>query len=112
MHGGAEFVSSVSVSENYFSVLGVNAIRGRVFLQQDAQDLDVHPAVLISENYWKRRFAGDIDLLGKTIKLNGVSFSIVGITPHDFVGTSVNVPDFWLPMRLLPLLYKSIGLLH
>ena len=65
MHGGAEFVSGVDVSENYFSVLGVHAIRGRVFLPQDGGDLDAHPAVLMSENYWRRRFGGDVSLLGK-----------------------------------------------
>ena len=56
--GGAQYVSALSVSENYFSVLGVNAIRGRVFLPQDAADLDAHPALLVSENYWQRRFGG------------------------------------------------------
>jgi predicted permease len=112
MHGGAEFVRTVSVSENYFAVLGVNAVRGRVFLPQDANDLDAHPGVLMSENYWKRRFGGDIQLLGKTIQLNGISFSIIGVTPHDFGGSSVSVPDFWLPMRLRPLVRKSNSLLH
>ncbi len=62
--GGAQFVSCLSVSENYFSVLGVNAIRGRVFLPQDAAELGAHPALLISENYWQRRFGGNPSLLG------------------------------------------------
>ncbi len=103
MHGGAEYVSGVDVSENYFSVLGVQALRGRVFLPQDGRELDAHPAVLLSENYWQRRFGGDVAMLGKTVKLDGVSFTVIGITPHDFLGTNINVPDFWLPMRLRPL---------
>jgi macrolide transport system ATP-binding/permease protein len=105
--GGAQFVRSLSVSENYFSVLGVNAIRGRVFLRQDAPDLDAHPALLISENYWQRRFGGNPSLLGKNVKLNGVSFTVIGITPHDFMGTNINVPNFWIPLRLRPLLHQG-----
>ncbi len=112
IRGGAEFVSSVSVSENYFAVLGVNAFRGRVFLPQDVHDLDAHPAVLLSENYWKRRFDGAISVLGKSIKLNGSPFTIIGITPHDFMGTNINVPDVWLPMRLRPLLHGVADILH
>ncbi len=107
VHGGSEFVSSVDVSENYFAVLGVSASRGRVFLPRDAKDLNTYPAVLISENYWKRRFNGNIKILGKPIKLNGVSFDVMGVTPHDFLGTNVNVPDFWLPMGLRHLVYKG-----
>lgn len=102
LHGGAEYVSTLSVSENYFAVLGENASRGRVFLPQDAHDLEVHPAVLMSENYWQRRFNRDASLLGRTIKLNGAAFTIIGITPRDFMGTNINVPDFWIPMRLQP----------
>jgi predicted permease len=112
MHGGAEYVSAVMVSENYFSVLGVGAVRGRVFVPQDAHDLDVNPAVLMSENYWQRRFHGDIALLGKQVKLNGASFTVIGITPADFLGTNVNVPNFWLPMRLWPLLNEATDVLH
>ncbi len=110
--GGAELVSTAAVSENYFSVLGVNAIRGRVFLPRDAHDLDAHPAVLISENYLQRRFRGDAKLLGKTLKLNGTAFTVIGITPHDFMGTIVNVPDFWLPVRLIRLVNQNSDILH
>ena len=104
LHGGAEFVNTTSVSENYFQVLGVNAARGRAFLPQDAHDLDAHPAVMISDNYWQRRFNRDPSVLGQTIKLNGAAFTVIGITPHDFMGTNTNVPEFWIPMRLRPLI--------
>ena len=63
--------------------------------------------MLISENYWQKRFAGDANLMGKTIRLNGVAFSVVGITPHNFVGTNVEVPDFWLPLSAEPLVHPD-----
>src|SRR5262249_23926689 len=62
-------------------------------------------------NYWQKRFAGNPSVLGQTIRLNGVAFTIVGITPHDFVGTSVEVPDFWLPISLEPLIDTNRHLL-
>jgi predicted permease len=95
------------VSENYFKVLGVAALRGRTFDSISVPNLVASPAVLISENYWQRRFAGDPAMLGKTIRLNGAAVTIIGITPHDFVGTSMEAPDFWLPISLEPLVHAD-----
>lgn len=108
---GAEFSTAAQVSENFFSVLGVSAIRGRVFLPRDAQDLAVHPQLLISQNYWQRRFAG-APVLGRTVMLNGVAFTIIGITPRDFMGTfTTEVPDFWMPLVSEPLVHHASDLL-
>lgn len=103
----AEFASTFIVSENYFSVLGVAALRGRTFQSIGLPALRASPSVLISENYWQRRFAGDPAVLGKSIHLNDTAFTIVGITPHNFVGTSVATPDFWLPLSLDPLVHPQ-----
>jgi hypothetical protein len=103
----AEFASTFIVSENYFSVLGVAALRGRTFESIGLPELAASPAVLISENHWQRRFAGDPAVLGKSIRLNGVALTIVGITPHNFVGTSIATPNFWLPLSLSPLVHPE-----
>jgi putative ABC transport system permease protein len=103
----AEFASVLVVSGNYFKVLGVTALRGRTFDSIGIGELLASPSVLISENFWRKRFAGDPTVLGKTIRLNGAAVTIVGITPHDFVGTHVAVPDFWLPLRLEPLVHAD-----
>jgi predicted permease len=102
-----EFAETMVVSENYFSVLGVAPMRGRSFEAMSPAELTATPSALISENYWQRRFGGDPAFLGKTIRLNGVAFTIIGITPRDFTGTTVLVPDFWLPLRLEPLLHAD-----
>ena len=99
----AEFASTFLVSENYFSVLGVPPVRGRAFDSMARAELAGTPSVLISWNYWQTRFAGDPAILGKTIRLNGAAFTIIGITPRDFVGTTIAVPDFWMPLSLEPL---------
>ena len=106
-----EFASVFAVSENYFKVLGVAAMRGRTFDSMTIPQLLAAPSVLISENYWQARFAGDPGILGKTILLNGISVSIMGITPHNFVGTGVVAPDFWLPLSLEPLVHADEKLL-
>jgi predicted permease len=108
----AEFAATSEVSENYFSVLGVNAQLGRTFNAMTPSELIASPSVLISENYWQRRFAGDPSILGKVVRLNGVPFTIIGITPHDFVGTSVAAPDFWFPLSLVPLIHPDGNWLH
>jgi hypothetical protein len=96
----AESVFVSAVSENYFQALEIAPLRGRSF---DA----VSPSVLISENYWQKRFAGNPAVLGKTVRLNSVAVTIVGITPHDFVGTGIGAPDFWLPLGLEPLVHAD-----
>jgi predicted permease len=105
-----EFATTMVVSENYFSVLGITPLRGRSF--GDESELAAAPMVLISENYWQKRFAGDPALMGRTIRLNRVAFTVVGITPHDFAGSGIEVPDFWLPISLEPLLYPDDDLLR
>jgi predicted permease len=103
----AETASTFLVSDNYFSVLGVGALRGRTFASGDSANAAGPPPALISENYWQKRFGGDPAILGKIVWLNGVAFSIVGITPHNFVGTNVEAPDFWLPLSFEPLIHPD-----
>ncbi|MGP0075303.1 MAG: ADOP family duplicated permease [Bryobacteraceae bacterium] len=109
--GKTEFASVYVVSENYFQVLGVGAARGRSFDAfagaPGARELVVSPSVLISENYWQSRYAGDPAVLGKSIRLNGAAVTVAGIAPRDFVGTNIATPDFWLPVSLEPLVHAD-----
>ena len=101
----AEFASTFAVSENYFKVLGIAALRGRTFDAISAREVAASPAVLISANYWERRFNGDPAIVGKIMRLGGAEVTIVGVTPRDFVGTGAAVPDFWMPLALEPLVH-------
>jgi len=102
-----EFVNVFVVSENYFKVLGVKALQGRTFESISIPDLLASPPVLVSESYWQRRFARDPAMLGKTIYLNGVAVTVIGITPRDFVGTGVSSPTFLLPLSIEPLIHAD-----
>jgi len=102
-----ELASVHFVANNYFAILGVGALRGRVFEDADSSKPASTLLALISENYWQRRFGGDPSVLGKNFRLEGIPFTIVGITPHNFVGTSVDAPDFWLQLSAEPLIHPD-----
>ncbi|HEY2981506.1 MAG TPA: ABC transporter permease, partial [Anaerolineales bacterium] len=90
------------VSGNYFSVMGVNAVLGRVLTSED--DLaGASPAAVISYGYWRQRFNLDPSAIGRAVDLNGTPFTIVGVAPREFFGVRVRrVPDFWLPITMQP----------
>ena len=58
------------------------------------------PLVVISSRFWQRGFGNDPAILGRSLKLNGTTFTVIGVTPEDFTGTTVEValPDFWAPI--------------
>jgi predicted permease len=98
----AQQASGHLVSGNYFAVLGVNAIQGRVLTNEDDSP-GAHPAVVISNPYWKQRLNSDVHAVGKEILLNNTAFTIVGIMPPEFFGVRVRrPPDFWLPLAFQP----------
>jgi predicted permease len=94
---------SYMVSGNYFDLLGVKAIRGRVLHPEDDQKKGAHPVAVLSYSFWQRRFAADADPTGKTIKLNGLDYTVVGVAPRGFFGTElIFTPDIWVPMAMQP----------
>src|SRR5262245_16743045 len=95
--GATERVMGQAVTGNYFSVLGVNAFRGRAFSAEIAQGAWAAEAVL-SYDFWQRRFGGAASVVGKTIQLNGYPFTVVGISPPRFFGTEVGTsPEVRVP---------------
>jgi predicted permease len=89
------------VSGTFFSGLGVRLERGRGFTEQDEQDHA--PVAVISYDYWTGRFARNPDVLGKTLYVNGVGFTIVGIGADGFQGLEPGKStDFWIPLQSRP----------
>jgi predicted permease len=79
-------VSGQLVSGNYHDALGVSALIGRMLTENDDR-ASAEPVAVISHRYWQNRFAGDPAVLGKSIHLNQVPVTIVGVTPPGFEGT-------------------------
>ena len=71
------------MSSNLFSLLGVNAEVGRTFSAEEDQPGNNH-VVVLSHDFWQRRFGGDRNLLGQKLTLNGESYTLIGIMPADF----------------------------
>jgi len=102
MENEAQTAKGQFVSGGYFSGLGVSARFGRIILPAD-DNPDAQPVAVISDTYWKTRFAARPDVIGKTIAINRTSFVIIGVTPEGFYGTNVvHPPDLSLPMAMQP----------
>src|SRR5262249_33469681 len=97
-----EEVFGEMVSGNFFSGLGVQPVLGRGFTLEDES---THaPIAVLSYAWWKRRFAADKEVLGKTIYVKGVPFTIVGVAPAGFGGVDpIHASmDFWVPLQNRP----------
>lgn len=100
-NGENEIVPAALVSGNYFSVLGAEPAKGRFFFPEEDQTPNTHAVAVISHGLWQRRFAGDPNLVGKTISVNAHNFTIVGIAPERFAGANVGLaPDVWIPLMM------------
>ncbi len=99
--GSLEPMDVQLVSGTYFSMLGVEPILGRAFTQADDEPAGGHPIAVVSYSWWKRRFARDPSVLGNTVRLGSTVYTIVGVTPPDFFGTTVGQsPDLWIPLSM------------
>src|SRR5690606_9184754 len=87
--------SGESVSDNYFDVLGVSAAHGRTF----GADSDEHRPVVLSHLGWQRLLAGDVEPLGRRIRLAGEDFTVIGVMPPAFTGTAPLSAMYWLRDR-------------
>jgi predicted permease len=86
-------------TESFFSVLGLAPQRGRLFVPGDERDASV---VVLSDRYWRQRFAGAPSIVGQTITLNQVPFTVIGITPPEFSGIYPGgARDLWIPLHAL-----------
>jgi predicted permease len=89
----------MSVTGNYFKVLGVGAFAGRMLLPEDEVAASGNPVVVISHNLWQRRFNSDPTLVNRTINLDGRAHTVVGVAAENFRGLHMGLPpEFWRPM--------------
>jgi putative ABC transport system permease protein len=108
--GESHFAQGMWVSGNFFHVLGVSAIQGRVFATEDDQHGGGRsgPVAVISYSFWKRNFPNDSSVIGKTVSLNRHAFEIVGITPPWFTGLDFDHGfDVAIPIGCAPILHSS-----
>lgn len=96
-----ERLSTEIVSASYFPMLGVDAAIGRTFADEEDQTPGAQPVALIGHGVWQRRFSSDSSVIGKTISLNKVPLTIVGVLPEGFKGQK-GTAEVWVPMMMAP----------
>jgi predicted permease len=97
---GAERVEAEMVSASYFAMLGAAPARGRVFTADEDRIPDAHPVVVISDAIWRNRFGSDPATVGRTLVLNDLPFTVVGVMPPRFRGISFDT-DLWFPAAMV-----------
>jgi predicted permease len=95
-------VTGSHVSSNYFAVLGVPMALGRGFLPEEERLATPSTVVVISHRLWQTQFGGNRDVIGRTIRLNGRPFTIVGVTGPAFTGYSIDFESLWIPITAYP----------
>jgi predicted permease len=94
----ADRVDGISVSGNYFSVLGTRMFLGRGFRPDEDRPQAPEAVVVISHRLWQTHLHGDPDAIGRTIRLNNRPFTIVGVAPQGFTGHTIATADLWIPL--------------
>ncbi|HKV92139.1 MAG TPA: ABC transporter permease [Candidatus Angelobacter sp.] len=93
--------TGVLVSGNYFSVLGVNALYGRVITPDDDKTRGTSPVVVLAYDFWKNKLGSNPNSIGQTLRINNYPFTVIGITPPGFYGDTVgDSQDFWMPVSM------------
>jgi len=99
--GDIEQLQVQLVSGSYFPVLGVTAGLGRVLTEADDQTPGAHPVAVVSYAWWQQQLGGNPAAVGQTITIDNVAYTIVGVAPRDFFGTTVgSAPDLWIPLAM------------
>jgi len=96
--GDAEQLNTVMLTSGFFEQLGVHPVIGRTFTQ-DEEKVGAAPTVLLAARFWKRKFASNPSILGKTLTLDGKAYSVIGVIPPDFdlLGRFRNT-DLYIPI--------------
>ncbi len=96
------------VTGNFFTVLGVQAARGRTFTLDDDKGPGANPVVVLSHAFWSRKYGQDPSVVGRTMRINGIEYTVLGVTPREFFGVTVGMStDMWVPMMMQAELTRS-----
>jgi predicted permease len=96
------------VSGNYFSALGLRPQLGRFLRPDEAERPGTEPVAVISYSLWQTRFGGAVDVVGRTIRINGRELIVVGVAPRRFQGTVLGLSfDLWVPATMGPVLIEG-----
>ena len=103
--GNADRVIVSYVSDNYFTMFGIEPAVGRLILPSDGMREESNRVVVLGHSYWQNKFGGDPGVVGAPVKINGEPFTVVGVVPENFTGAfAVAEMEAYLPLGLAPLI--------
>lgn len=109
----AERLVGEMVSADFFHVLGLRPALGRFFLPEETAFRAGNPVVVLSHSLWQRRFAGDPGILGRTVRLNGQPFTVVGVVGGEFRGLrALVVAEAWVPLSMYRVVFPMAALVE
>jgi predicted permease len=101
--GGPTRIWGLLATGNYFDLLGLHPVMGRFFHQAEDLHPNASPYAVLSYNSWRGRFGGDRAIVGKTVRINRLPYTVLGVAPPDFHGTELWYwPEVWVPMMMEP----------
>jgi predicted permease len=96
-----EVATGLVVSGNYFSMLGVEPAVGRFFRPEEGQVPGRDPVVVLSHRLWRSHFGQDPSVIGRPLRINGQTLTVIGVAPEEFHGTYHGLdPALWLPITM------------
>jgi predicted permease len=100
--GRPMLVTGEAVTSNYFDVLGTGLTLGRAFRPDENVVPDAAPVAVLSYGLWQRQFGARTTVIGETMRLSGLDYTIIGVGPRRFSGTLPGIPtDFWVPLMMV-----------
>ena len=102
IEGSSELVVGEIVSQDFFSVAGVRPILGRALTPSDFESVGGSPVAVLGHGFWTSRFGADPGVLGRTFRMNGIVYTVVGVAPPDFGGMFPAVASqMWIPLTMV-----------
>ena len=95
----ARQISVVFAEEHYFPLLGVSAALGRVFGPDENKPPSGTPVVVLGHDYWTTMFGADPGVIGKTLRIGAVTYTVIGVAPRGFTGDFPDRVDAWAPLQ-------------
>src|SRR5687767_581281 len=100
--GKGALVTGETISSNFFRVLGMPIPIGREFRDDENLTPNASPVIIVSHGLWQRSLGGSANVIGATLRISGVEYTVVGVAPRQFTGTIPGIAaDFWVPLMMV-----------
>ena len=100
--GKGALVTGETITSNFFGVLGIPIAIGREFRLDENLTPNASPVIIVSHGLWQRSLGGSSNVIGATVRISGVEYTVVGVAPRQFTGTIPGIAaDFWVPLMMV-----------